>query len=306
MSGSSVVDRFRSTLKEAEQTGLQYEEALGVDSIAALRHISADKILAQQQDCQLGCAGTIRVGPTIDGYFMSDEPSKVFARGEQIDVPIMVGFTRDEGFSAIGGARTLDQYRGLLQEAYGDKAEELFRLYPATTDAEARRAARDVARDSTLGLSMYVWAELQTAHGDAPAFSYQFARVHPYTEGVKFADHDPATVGAYHTADVPYWLQTLDSLNLYRETRTYTDYDRRLSDLMSDAIVAFAEKGDPSTEDLGWPQFSSRNPELVQLGLDTDKLFQIRPWPNAEKLQFFKDNVAKPISSANVRRDPRD
>ncbi|HSD68446.1 MAG TPA: carboxylesterase family protein [Woeseiaceae bacterium] len=306
MSGSSVVDRFRSTLKEAEQTGLQYEEALGVDSIAALRHISADKILAQQQDCQLGCAGTIRVGPTIDGYFMSDEPSKVFARGEQIDVPIMVGFTRDEGFSAIGGARTLDQYQGFLQEAYGDKAEELFRLYPATTDAEARRAARDVARDSTLGLSMYVWAELQTAHGDAPAFSYQFARVHPYTEGVKFADHDPATVGAYHTADVPYWLQTLDSLNLYRETRTYTDYDRRLSDLMSDAIVAFAEKGDPSTEDLGWPQFSSRNPQLVQLGLETDKLFQVRPWPNAEKLQFFKDNVAKPISSANVRRDPRD
>jgi para-nitrobenzyl esterase len=75
---------------------------------------------------------------------MTDEPS-VFARGEQIDVPIMVGFTRDEGFSAIGGAQTVEQYRGFLHEAYGDKGEELFRLYPASTDAEARRAARDVA-----------------------------------------------------------------------------------------------------------------------------------------------------------------
>jgi len=306
MSGSSVVGRFRSTLKEAEQTGLQYEEAFGVDSIEALRHISADKILAQQQDCQLGCSGSIRVGPTIDGYFMMDEPSEVFARGEQIDVPIMVGFTRDEGFSAIGGAQTLDQYRGFLQEAYGDKADELLRLYPASSDAEARRAARDVARDSTLGLSMFVWAELQTGHGDEPAFSYLFERVHPYTQGIKFPDHDPATVGAYHTADVPYWLQTLDSLNIYRETRTYTDYDRRLSDLMSDAIVAFAAEGDPTTEALKWPKFSPQNPQLVELGQDTDKLLEIKPWPNAEKLQFFRENEARPINSANIRRDPRD
>ena len=306
MSGSSVVDRFRSTLKEAEQTGLQYEEALGVDSIEALRHVSADKILAQQQDCQLGCSGTIRVGPTVDGYFMKDEPSEVFARGAQIDVPIMVGFTRDEGFSAIGGAQTVEQYRGFLQEAYGVKAEELFRLYPASTDAEARRAARDVARDSTLGLSMFVWAELQTEQGDEPAFSYLFARVHPYTQGVKFADHNPATVGAYHTADVPYWLQTLDSLNIFRETRTYTNFDRQLSDLMSDAIVAFAARGNPTTETLQWPEFSPQHPQLVELGLEAGKLFEIKPWPNAEKLQFFRENEAKPISSANIRRDPRD
>jgi para-nitrobenzyl esterase len=114
MSGSSFGSRFRNTLEEAEKAGLQYEEALGVDSIAALRNISADRILAQQQDCQLGCSGSIRVGPIVDGYFMPDQPSEIFARGEQHDVPIVVGFTRDEGFSAIGSATTLDQYRTFL------------------------------------------------------------------------------------------------------------------------------------------------------------------------------------------------
>jgi para-nitrobenzyl esterase len=306
MSGSSFGSRFRNTLEEAEKAGLQYEEALGVDSLAALRNISADRILAQQQDCQLGCSGSIRVGPIVDGYFMPDQPSEIFARGEQHDVPIVVGFTRDEGFSAIGSATTLDQYRTFLAEAYGDNAEELLRLYPAATDAEARRAARDVARDSTLGLSMYAWAKLQSEHGNAPAYSYLFARVHPYTEGVTFADHNPATVGAYHTADVPYWLQTLDSLNLFRETRTYTSYDRSLSDLMSDAIVAFAKSGNPSSGDLDWPTFELADPRLVELGLDAGNLTKVTAWPNAGSLWFFEKNEAMPITSLDTRRGPRD
>lgn len=306
MSGSSFGSRFRDTLEEAEDAGLQYEEALGVDSIAALRHISADRILAQQQDCQLGCSGSIRVGPIVDGYFMPDQPSEIFARGDQHDVPIVVGFTRDEGFSAIGSATTLDQYRGFLSEAYGDKAEELLRLYPAATDAEARRAARDVARDSTLGLSMYAWAKLQSEHSKAPAYSYLFARVHPYTEGIMFADHNPATVGAYHTADVPYWLQTLDSLNLFRETRTYTTYDRKLSGLMSDAIVAFAKSGNPSTGSLDWPTFALRSPQLVELGLNEGTAFKITAWPNADSLRFFEESEAMPITRLDPRRGPRD
>jgi para-nitrobenzyl esterase len=306
MSGSSFGSRFSNTLEEAEKGGLRFEEALGVDSLAALRQVSADRILAQQQDCQLGCSGSIRVGPIVDGYFMPDQPSAIFARGEQHDVPIVVGFTRDEGFSAIGSATTLEQYQRFLSEAYGDNAGELLQLYPAGTDAEARRAARDVARDSTLGLSMYAWAKLQSEHGKAPAYSYLFARVHPYTDGITFADHNPATVGAYHTADVPYWLQTLDSLNLFRETRTYTSYDRSLSDLMSDAIVALAESGTPSTGALDWPTFELQNPRLVEFGLDAGNLAKITAWPNAGSLSFFEENVAKPITSLEPRRGPRD
>jgi para-nitrobenzyl esterase len=206
----------------------------------------------------------------------------------------------------VGSAQTLAQYRRFVEEAYGNKADEFLRLYPASTDTEARRAARDVARDSTLALSMFAWAELQAEHGDEPAFPYLFGRVHPYTEGIDFSDHDPATVGAYHTADVPYWLETLDSLNLYRQTRTYTEYDRRLADFMSDAIVAFAEEGNPTTRALAWPVFTPENPRLVTLGVESSRLIEIEPWPNAEKLDFFKENEAKPVTSVDSRREPRD
>lgn len=308
MSGSAFMSRNPALLPlaDAEKSGLAYEEALKVDSLQALRQTPADRILALQEDCQLGCSGSIRVGPIVDGYFMPEMPSEIFSSARQHDVPIVIGFTRDEGFSVLARVQTLDEYQTYAKQLYGDKAEELLRLYPATSDAEAARAARDAARDSTLGLGMRNWAETQTRDGKQPVFAFLFARVHPYTAGVTFADHDPQTAGAYHTADVPYWLQTLDSLNLFRETRTYTDYDRQLSGFMSDAILAFASRGNPSTGALVWPKFSVQDDKVVQLGRDTAALFNIIDWPNADKLAFFASNPPAPPSGAPPERRSRD
>ena len=124
----------------------------------------------------------------------------------------------------------------------------LLRLYPANSDAEARRAAWILRATRHSGLQMRTWARAQTSTGKSPAYMYLFSRVHPYAPGVKFSDHDPATIGAYHTADVPYWLQTLDSLNLFRTTRDWTPYDRELATRMSDVIVSFARTGKPVLE----------------------------------------------------------
>ena len=43
-----------------------------------------------------------------------------------------------------------------------------------------------------------------------------FARKHPYVPGVKIADQDTATIGAYHTSEVPYFFGTQDAFNLFR------------------------------------------------------------------------------------------
>jgi len=133
-------------------------------------------------------------------------------------------------------------------------------------------------------------------------YAYQFSRVQPYTPGVTFADHDPATAGSYHTADVPYWLQTLDSLNLFRETRTWTSFDRDLADLMSDAILHFAATGNPGHDDFKWPGYSPDTRLIVDFGSGND-LWKPVPWYNLDKLSFFEKNDAAataPIRSSNV------
>jgi para-nitrobenzyl esterase len=100
-------------------------------------------------------------------------------------------------------------------------------------------------------------AEVQAKYGTAPVYIDTFMRKHPYAPGVKIADQDPATVGAYHTADVPYWFDTLDTYNWQRPTRVWTAYDRELTDRMAGSLIAFAETGSPTTPQLNWPAWST-------------------------------------------------
>jgi para-nitrobenzyl esterase len=69
---------------------------------------------------------------------------------------------------------------------------------------------------------------------------------------VAIADQNPVTIGAYHTADGPYWFGSFDAFNLFRETRAWTAADRQLSDLMLKALVDFARTGSPASADVTW------------------------------------------------------
>ena len=282
-------------LNVAEQWGRELQTILKATSLAALRQLPADRILAMQ-----GTTG--RYGPLVDGWLLPDDPNAIFAAGKQNDVPILIGYTRDEGFDPFNQVMTLAEYRAQA-ERWGEHASELLRMYPANTDAEARRAALDIARDATLGLQMRTWARAQTASGKAPAYMYLFSRVHPYAPGVKFADHDPATIGAYHTGDVPYWLQTLDSLNLFRTTRNWTQYDRELATRMSDVIVSFARTGKPALSGTDWPAYRSKDERVVELG---DSI-RVTSLPNSSKIDFLAAHPPRePVMGEGARPRNRD
>ena len=221
-------------------------------------------------------------------------PSDLFASGKQNDVSVLIGFTRDEGFSELGRARTLAQYREYARKLYGDEADALLKLYPAENDDQARRAAVDAGRDATVGLQMRSWARAQTQTGKSPVYVYFFSRVHPYVPGVTFADHDPRTVGAYHSGDVPYWLGTLETLNSFRKTRDWTDLDRQLAETMSDALVAFASSGNPNTSGQNdWPKYRGDREEVRELGTSNRAV----PWPDSARLDFFAAQSATRVGA---------
>ena len=285
ISMSGVVDPYPTTRTDAEQDGLALQAALGAESIDAMRHVAPDVIHAVQADHFSGLI--------VDGYYFPEAPAEIFSRGEQSDVPLIIGNTADDGGGALARAITLEAYRDTVNQLYGEQADEFLRLFPATNDAEARVAARAAAVLSGRAGNAYNWAVAQNTYGDAPVYAYQFSRTQPYTPGVSFADHNPATAGAYHTADVPYWLQTLDSLNLFRETRTWTAFDRDLADLMSDAVLNFAVTGDPSHGDLNWPAFTPDNELIVNFGAG-EQLHRVQRWPYIDNLYFLEQNAANP------------
>ena len=178
MSGAAVGDANASSaqlLASSEQDGVKLQHQLKASTLAAFRELSADKILQAQ------LAVPARYGPVVDGYFLPEAPAQIFARGEQADVPMMIGFTRDEAFSDLSRATTLQQYRDAAERLYGDRSQELLGLIPHPTirgaaSSRGRGSRRErFAPDAPMG-------PRPSRTGKAPVYAYMFARVHPYAQ----------------------------------------------------------------------------------------------------------------------------
>jgi para-nitrobenzyl esterase len=292
-----------TSLAEGEKVGTEAQQRLGVANLDEMRQVPADKILGLQAESQVGVSTQgLRVGGVIDGYFMPKTQMEILAAHEINDVPIIAHFNQDEASNALMNAKTVAEYRETATRMYGDKTEAFLKLYPVTSDADIRRVAGTVARESGLERNARNCAVLQSKYNKSAAYISTYARKHPYTPGVKLADQDTATIGAYHTADVPYWFGTLDSLNLFRPTRNWTAWDRELSDKMMNTLITFAKTGSPATAEVKWPAWNTNNEQKV---LFSDQISVVKL--NINGIDFLTTNLAQPVPVMDAPRvGPRD
>jgi len=298
MSGATVHGGVGSEtrLADAEAQGLRLQEALKVSSLAEMRGVSSDKVVAAAQ------AVGIRTGPIIDGYFLPDTVDDIFGEGKQNDVAVLTGSTaKDIGTTPpIRAAKTLAEYTTLATQEYGDKVSQFLELYPARDDAEAARQAEDVGENSGFAIGARAWARAQTKTGKEPAYLYIFSHVQPYAPGVTFSDFNPATAGAYHMSDVPYWLGTYEAFNLFRKTRDWAAWDRELSNDMQDVIVAFAKTGNPSTSVVHFTRYDPANETRMNFGdrITAEKLY-------TKGMDFLEANPVAPGRGGGGARGAR-
>lgn len=259
-----------ATLGEAEQIGLRFQEALGVGDLDSMRDVPADRILAAQSENQLGMAvNGVRInGPIVDGVVLPAQFGDLLDSGDYAKVPIIASYNSDDlafGFQPLLAANTVAEYEAAAVTLYGDDAPEFLARYSPADDSEVRRVARRAASDAGLAANARACAQDEAANG-GQAWISEYTRKHPYVPGVTFADQDPVTVGAYHTADIPYWFGTQDKYNMLRPTRNWTEWDRQLSGQMMDALISMAETGSPSTAAMPWQPWSPANDGFLELG----------------------------------------
>jgi para-nitrobenzyl esterase len=301
--GSSGLMGGAGPLAEAETVGLEAQKRLGVADLAAMRNVPADKILALQSESQVGVnqAG-LRAPPVIDGYFWTGSKEEAFASGTASKVPIIASSNGDDIDSAqspLTRTRTVAEYQAAARQMYGADAETFLKLYPVNTDAEVKPMAHMAAMENGMLKSSRGCAEMQAKYGAPPAYISTFMRRHPYAPGLKLPDQDVATVGAYHTADVPYWFDTLDKYNLFRTTRVPTAWDKQLTEQMLGSLIALAETGSPSTKAMPWPAWTAANPQYLVLG-DTVTTARM----NVKRMDWaaaHPPQVARPQASARPR-----
>jgi para-nitrobenzyl esterase len=250
-------------LPQAEALGTKTAEALGARSLSDLRAKSADELLKSGR-------GT---GPIVDGWFIPEDLSVIYAQMRQNDVDMIVGSNKDEGtFFARPGGISADQFLRQSQERFGTLADAFLKLYPAGSDAEANASQLASFRDELAWL-MRTWAQKQSARGKGKAYLYYFTQEPPAAPGAP-------SRGATHGAETAYVFQ-----NLIPAAVPWTDLDRELADTISSFWVNFAAHGNPNGKGLPvWPAYSSRHSDRpMVLG---DKV-EVGPAPDAAKFDFL-------------------
>ena len=283
MSGSPLDGSTRGrSLASAERAGIRLQERLECANLEEMRDLSADVVMA--------AVFPDRMPVAIDGKVLVEAIGETFDSQRHNDVPAMLGFTSDESLWSIGKATTVSEFQSRVQAFFPERFQEILDCYVVENDEDICHAIRQIDRDCSVGWPMLSWAQGQTSN----VYVWLFNRRQPYVDGIAFNDHDPVTAGAYHGADMPYWLGTLDSLNLFRMTREWTLMDQELSAWMMDCIVSFATHGTPTPK---WPRFTSKDPKVLVLGENIHEEL----WPNYQVLNALTLGQRAPIVSTKLR-----
>jgi para-nitrobenzyl esterase len=257
-------------LADAESAGVAWAKAAGASSVADLRKLPAEQVLAMSR-------GKPGLGwPIIDGHVIPDDQYKLYSARRFNDTPILVGYNSDEGLT-FSSAATPQAYIESVRQRYGPFADKLLELYPPGETTVAK-TARDLTRDVAFGWHTWAWARLQSKNGHSAVFYYYFDEHPEYPPGSPRAGQ-----GTGHGADVPYVFGHLAA------NRQPAPGDQELSDRIVTYWTNFAKRGNPNGDGVPeWPAFSDANPTVMYLKWPT----HTGPVPSEEGLKGLESYFA--------------
>ena len=122
-------------LDPAEKAGAAWAQSAGAATLADLRAMPADKVMASAQR-QRGVSW-----PITDGWVIPDDQYKLYEARRYNDVPVLIGYNSDEG-ATFGVPASQSAYVQSVKERYASFADKLLAAYPGgDTPRPGRRPA---------------------------------------------------------------------------------------------------------------------------------------------------------------------
>ena len=267
-SGSIMGALSAAPLAEVEQQGQKFAASAGATTLEALRAIPADKLLEAASK-----PGAGRFSPTIDGYFLPEAPAAIFEAGKQARVPLLVGWNSEEmtGRALMRGQEmTPENYEKAVRGLYGARADEILKVYSASSKDELQQTATDLAGDRFIGFSTWRWSDVHLRTSGKPVYRYFYARPRPamrpemgdatpglaggVVRGSGGRTPPPPAKGAVHSAEIEYAMGNLDSNKVY----AWTADDHKVSKTMQEFFANFIKTGNPNGA--GVPEWPAMKP----------------------------------------------
>jgi para-nitrobenzyl esterase len=267
-SGSVLGFNKVATLKEAENAGLATAKKMGCKSIKDLRALTAEQLM------KLAAVNSIPMYD-IDGCFFTEQPSETFAKGEQAQVPCLIGNNSAEMnpmFILRGKPATIENLKPVVEAIFKTSADKLLPLYGINSDADIMQLPGfQMAGDAFIVYSTWKWMNMQQKTSTQPVYRYMYC--HPRPEltmkdkvpglagGVQDKKSDtpaqPTTPGAVHSADIEYEMGTLATNPVF----AWTADDYAVSEIFESYFANFIKTGNPNG--LGLPDWTPINGQAV-------------------------------------------
>ena len=266
-------------LAEAEKTGLEFGQKIGAKSLKELRAMSTLELYQKSSGTSMGVFKS-----TIDGYFLPKSLPEIFESKQQAMIPLLLGWNSEEmTFRAlnIGKDLTNESYAAKIKELYGDKAQEVLKLYPAGNTEITEQSATDLAGDRFIAYSTWKWFDLHRKNSSQPVYRYYFSKPRPEMRdkdleaglagGVikknKNEPKAPKPKGAVHSAEIEYAMGNLATNKDY----AWTEDDYKVSETMMNYFANFIKSGNPNGEKLPiWPMAKDeKKPEIMVIDMES-------------------------------------
>jgi len=264
--------RFLRSLSEAEQEGLAFFEYLGVSSLREARQIPAQELMRKALEYK-GFWGTV-----ADGVFCVGNSFDLFIRNRRHMVPVMMGHTSSEFFSAPD-VQTVDEFRRLAGELFGEDADTFLELCNVRSgDVEEMKRRASV---SMIEYAIRIAAQANSASAaDTPLYYYNFDAEIPGWDNP----------GTFHSVDLWFFFETLAKC-----WRPFVGKHYDLARQMCNYWANFMRTGDPNGPDADgkpmpqWEPYTIDAPYGMLFGDQAEFLKQ----PPGELMQFLVQQYFK-------------
>ncbi len=265
-SGSVVSNASPVSLAASEKISVSWAKKNHLKNLAAMRALSADQI-NKLNDGSFG-EGT----KCIDGVFLTEDPNVTIEKGEQAQVPCLLGNNNGEiPLAAMAGknAPTMANLAPLVANCFGTDANTVYNLYDIHSDADIlgmKGAA--LGGDVFIAYATWKWADMVRQSSKVPVYRYVYCHPRPNMQlagkapglagGTVDAKADapkqPAAVAAVHSSDIEYAMGNLSTNTAF----PWTTHDYATSEIFQQIYINFVKTGNPNGQGVpAWEEYNN-------------------------------------------------